>query len=369
MFTTLYSVKVLYLTFLTNPNGPQSSYKLAHEGDIYMSLPLIILAIFSIVFGYITKDLFIGLGSDIFSDNSIFIHPNHEITLDTEFAVPVLFKLLPLIFTLSLSLIYIIFSEFTILHANTLITFKFSRFGYNFYSFFNQRFLIEAFYNKFITDFVLKIGGITTKVIDKGLIELIGPYGLEKGLQSLSQIFEALSTKRLTTYALYILVGIVCYLTCSYGLDLETSLNLMFIIPLIMNNKSLSYSKSHFSTCSVLHMDSSDNNSDNNSDSDTSTVSRRSEYESNSDSGFGSYGGRTPEGERMDAEDGLRIDDSNRIANHCENRYQLDHYFNQKEESMTIAFGEGRNIYPDREHLENIEYLKQQKYDVLDQKG
>ena len=46
-----------------------------HEGDIFMSLPLIILAIFSIFFGYITKDIFIGLGSDFFSDNSIFIHP------------------------------------------------------------------------------------------------------------------------------------------------------------------------------------------------------------------------------------------------------------------------------------------------------
>src|SRR5205085_4979506 len=39
MFTTLYSVKVLYLTFLTNPNGPLINYKHAHEGDIFMSLP------------------------------------------------------------------------------------------------------------------------------------------------------------------------------------------------------------------------------------------------------------------------------------------------------------------------------------------
>jgi len=61
MFTTLYSVKVLYLTFLTNPNGPLINYKNAHEGDIFMSIPLIILALFSIFFGYITKDIFIGL--------------------------------------------------------------------------------------------------------------------------------------------------------------------------------------------------------------------------------------------------------------------------------------------------------------------
>src|SRR6516164_22044 len=63
IFTTLYSVKVLYLTFLTNPNGPLINYKHAHESDIFMSLPLVILAIFSIFFGFVTKDIFIGLGS------------------------------------------------------------------------------------------------------------------------------------------------------------------------------------------------------------------------------------------------------------------------------------------------------------------
>ena len=37
MFTTLYSVKVLYLTFLTNPNGPLVNYKQAHEGNGFMT--------------------------------------------------------------------------------------------------------------------------------------------------------------------------------------------------------------------------------------------------------------------------------------------------------------------------------------------
>src|ERR1700712_5519438 len=89
MFTTLYSAKVLYLTFMANPNGPLVNYNNAHEGNIYMTLPLIILAVFSIFFGFLTKDLFIGLGTGFFADNGLFIHPAHEIVLDTEFAVPV----------------------------------------------------------------------------------------------------------------------------------------------------------------------------------------------------------------------------------------------------------------------------------------
>ena len=212
MFTTLYSVKVLYLTFLTNPNGPLVNYKqghAAHEADIFMSISLIILAAFSIFFGYLTKDIFLGLGSGFFSDNSLFIHPLHEIMLDTEFAVPVLFKLLPLFFTISLSLLSIIFTEF---YPKLLIKFKLSNIGYNIFSFFNQRFLIELFYNKYISGIILKLGGQTTKVMDKGSIELFGPYGLEKRLTNLSKSIGSLSTGVVTSYALYILIGLIFYI-------------------------------------------------------------------------------------------------------------------------------------------------------------
>lgn len=225
MFTTLYSVKVLYLTFLSNPNGPLIYYKHAHESDIYMSIPLIILAVFSIFFGYLTKDIFIGLGSSFFIDNSLFIHPSHEIMLDTEFSVPILFKILPLIFTLLLSLLSILFSEFL---YKPLIYFKLSSIGYNIYGFFNQRFLVELFYNKYITDLVLKLGGQTTKVIDKGSIELIGPYGLEKALYMLSRNISKLDTGVITSYALYILVGLTFYILIPYLYTIDN--NLLIII-------------------------------------------------------------------------------------------------------------------------------------------
>jgi NADH-ubiquinone oxidoreductase chain 5 len=230
MFTTLYSVKVLYLTFLTNPNGPIVNYKHAHEGDIFMSMPLIILAIFSIFFGYVSKDIFIGLGSNFFADNSIFIHPSHEIMIDTEFAVPVTFKILPLIFTVALSILSIIISEFA---PKALISFKLSRLGYNIYGFFNQRFLVELFYNKYITDLILKLGGQTTKVIDKGSIELVGPFGLEKGLVQLSRSISSLDTGVITSYALYILVGLTFYMSMPYLYAIDNNLLIVIIFALL----------------------------------------------------------------------------------------------------------------------------------------
>jgi NADH-ubiquinone oxidoreductase chain 5 len=226
IFTTLYSVKVLYLTFLANPNGPKIYYKFAHEGNIFLTMPLIFLAVFSIFFGFIVKDIFIGLGSNFFVDNSLFIHPIHEIMIDTEFAVSTLFKLLPFIFTVSFSFIALGISE---LFPGLIINFKLSRLGYNIFGFFNQRFLVEFFYNNYITNLILNLGGQTTKILDKGSLELCGPYGLEKGLINLSKNFGYLNTGFVTNYALFILIGFILYL-----LGIFSYLNLIFNLSLFI---------------------------------------------------------------------------------------------------------------------------------------
>jgi len=208
IFTTLYSVKVLYLTFLSSPNGSVTHYKYVHENDIFISLPLVILAIFSIIFGFVTKEIFIGLGSNFFSDNSIFIHPIHELTIDTEFSISPLLKLLPFIFSISFIILALIYSEFL---AESIIKFKLSQIGYYIFGLLNQRFLIELFYNKYITNLILNLGGQTTKVLDKGSIELLGPSGLEKGLIKLSKNINSLSTSVIPVYGIYIVTGFIFY--------------------------------------------------------------------------------------------------------------------------------------------------------------
>jgi len=234
IFTTLYSVKVIYLTFLTNPNGSINYYKNAHEGDIFLSLPLVVLAIFSVYFGYITKDIYIGLGSGFFIDNSIFIHPIHEILINTEFGVPVLFKLLPFVFTVSFSILAVIYPEFM---GNIITNFKFTKLGYYIFGFFNQRFLVEFFYNKYIVNTVLNLGGKTTKILDKGSVEWIGPYGIWTVLNRISKNISIISKGVVTDYAVYILVSICTILSLFSFVSLNIdSLNinlLVFIIILI----------------------------------------------------------------------------------------------------------------------------------------
>ena len=235
IFTTLYSVKVVYLTFLTNPNGPLTNYKQAHEGNMFISLPLIVLAIFSILFGYVAKDIFVGLGSGFFSDNSLFMHPSHEILLDTEFALETSYKLLPLVSTVLFTAVALVLCEFL---PRLLMYFKYSVLGYNTFSFFNQRFFIELFYNNYVTGFVLKLGGQTTKVVDKGSVELIGPYGLEKILLFLSKTIAMLDTGVVTSYALYILIGFILYVLIPY-FTVDNSILLLMAFSLTANIKKM----------------------------------------------------------------------------------------------------------------------------------
>ncbi len=240
MFTTLYSVKVLYLTFLSNPNGPIVNYNNAHEGNIFMNLPLIILAILSIFFGYISKDIFIGIGTGFYIDNAIFIHPIHEIVLDTEFAVPLIFKLLPLLLTITLSFIFLLYTE---IYSKYIMYFKYSKVGYNIFSLLNQRFFIELFYNRYISNTIFKLGGQTTKVLDKGSVEYIGPYGLEISLLFISNRISKLDTGVITSYALYILSGLMFYIFVWNSVIIPQYITIIILFSLLNLIKILDRSK------------------------------------------------------------------------------------------------------------------------------
>jgi len=99
------------------------------------------------------------------------------------------------------------------------------------------------FYNNYITNLVLKLGGQTTKVLDKGSIELIGPFGLEKALINLSKNLTKLSTGVVTSYGLYILVGLISFIFVIYLSEISSSLIILLII---LASFSLNENKQYF---------------------------------------------------------------------------------------------------------------------------
>jgi len=77
-------------------------------------------------------------------------------------------------------------------------------------------------------------------VIDKGSIELIVPYGLEKGLVTLSRKMANLDTGVITTYALYILVVLMFYVLMLYSYTIDNNiiiLTIFALLTIIKNNK------------------------------------------------------------------------------------------------------------------------------------
>src|SRR5204863_3800616 len=111
--TAFYSFRLINLVFFTIPNGSKLSYLNSHEANLAVIIPLFILSLFSIFFGYLFSDLFVGIGSEFFG-NSLFIHPNNISIIEAEFSLPIIIKLLPLIFTLLGALLSII-----LYHENT----------------------------------------------------------------------------------------------------------------------------------------------------------------------------------------------------------------------------------------------------------
>ena len=95
-FTSFYSIRLIYLTFIVKTNSFKSIIKKAHEPSIYMYFPLIFLLFGSIFFGFFFKDMFIGLGTS-FWGNSLFTLPLNSFSIEGEF-LPTYIKLLPNIF-------------------------------------------------------------------------------------------------------------------------------------------------------------------------------------------------------------------------------------------------------------------------------
>jgi len=92
------------------------------------------------------------------------------------------------------------------------------------------------FYNKYITNKVLDLGGQTTKILDKGSIELLGPFGLEKLLVLLSKMISGLNTSLVTTYALYILVGLIGYICLQFLPNMSLILFILLSLFLFLDN-------------------------------------------------------------------------------------------------------------------------------------
>jgi len=173
-FTAFYSVRLLFLVFLAKPNGNRKTILNSHEASWEIGLPLLILSIFSVSIGFLTKELFIGFGTK-FWGNAIFILPQNYGLTDIEF-INLSAKLFPLILTIFGSfLAYILYS----FELNSFFALKQkSTFKY-IYVFINKKWYFDRIYNQFVGQNVLNLSYLFSyNDIDRGILEKIGPSGI-----------------------------------------------------------------------------------------------------------------------------------------------------------------------------------------------
>jgi NADH-ubiquinone oxidoreductase chain 5 len=204
--TAFYSMRLLALTFFTVPNAPKQDYLSVHEAPLLLGAPIVLLAVASVVGGYLGRDLFLGAGTDYLS-TALAQHPSQVTLVEAEFGLPQLMKLLPAIGTLvgATSALYIYHN----IPGMVLILTQ----GRSIYTFLLGKWQWDALLGALFVRPGLHLGHIMSKVLDKGVVELVGPYGLSTVLPTTAQAAARIETGAVvTSYALYMLMGLLLLL-------------------------------------------------------------------------------------------------------------------------------------------------------------
>jgi NADH-ubiquinone oxidoreductase chain 5 len=210
--TAFYSIRLLFLVFLANPNANKNVLLNAHEGTWRMTLPLFLLSLLSIFIGFLSKDLFIGFGTNYWGA-AIFVAPQNYLLADIEF-LEIGYKILPLIVTLLGA-----FASFMLYRYQLLdyLTIKKSTVFKYFYNFFNKKWYFDKLYNTFIGQKVLDSGyNYFYKTIDRGLIEKVGPTGILNYFVHIMEFIKKFQSGFMISYLINILGFMVVFLLFSF---------------------------------------------------------------------------------------------------------------------------------------------------------
>jgi NADH-ubiquinone oxidoreductase chain 5 len=225
-FTAFYSIRLLVLTFIVPSNAPQATLIGSHESPWRMWVPLWLLSFGAIFVGYLGRDAIIGGGSNFFQQ-SIFVLPSHNNVLEGEF-MNIFVKWVPVMFSFTGAILgFILFN----LPKNTFFGWMGGTLGKVIYTFFNNKWNVDFVLNHYIAKPALRFGhDVTYKVIDRGLIEAVGPVGISNGLVNLSGWLSKLQSGQIYNYAFSIFLASTLILL---GNNLSLDLDLAILLPML----------------------------------------------------------------------------------------------------------------------------------------
>jgi len=199
-----------------------------HESSIKIKTSLFLLALLSILVGFTTTDLFIGFGSD-FWQGAIFIDPLRYSLVDIEF-IPLVFKLFPLGLTLCGVLLAFFFYS---LNIELFFSIKKSSI-YNFiYTFLLKKWYVDKLYNTLFSANILKFShSYTYKIVDRGLLEFVGPFTFFMSTYKISSLLNILQSGVIHIYLVFLFCfGFSLVITIFY---FSSGLFMTFILFLVL---------------------------------------------------------------------------------------------------------------------------------------
>ena len=226
LFTAFYSTRLLVLVFLSDTNSYKGVLGSAHESGFKIQLSLFLLCILSVLVGFLSVDLFIGFGSN-FWQNSIFIDSFRYSLVDIEF-IPIIFKLFPLFLTLTGVSLAFFFYAFNI---EMFFSIKKSAVYNAVYTFLLKKWYIDKLYNVFFSSNILKFSHeFTYKIIDRGLLESVGPYTLANSTYKISNLLDVLQKGVLHIYIVFLfLFFVICTLVVYFSSSILVMVFIFFL--------------------------------------------------------------------------------------------------------------------------------------------
>jgi NADH-ubiquinone oxidoreductase chain 5 len=107
--TACYSLRLLALTFFGGASASRNHYETVHEQPLAIVIPMLILSILAIIFGYLAREPIVGMGTEIITFS------NYNL-IEAEFGLSLFAKSLALISTLlGISIGFILFIAYPIL--------------------------------------------------------------------------------------------------------------------------------------------------------------------------------------------------------------------------------------------------------------
>ncbi len=203
-FTAFYSTRLAYLTFLSKPNGYNKILSYASDSGLNICIALASLSIPSILVGYYTKDMIVGVGTPFF-ETAVYVNASNMNLFDAEF-IPTFYKTLPV----KLSLLGVLSAYFLYsFRSYLLFKLKISFLGKKVYNFLNRKWFFDKIYNEYFSQFFFKFGYSTSyKFVDRGIFEILGPTGLSSVALKIGSSLHKMQTGFIYHSTFLILIGI-----------------------------------------------------------------------------------------------------------------------------------------------------------------